>query len=282
MTIDIKPLTGGIGAEVFGANINDTGQFAAIAQAFSDHAVIVIRDQTVTPPEQIAFARQFGEININRFFAKVDGHDEIALVLKEPDQKTAIGETWHTDHSYDTAPAMCSMLHAIETPDVGGDTIFASMYTSFEALSEGLQNTLRGMQAWHSSRHVFGQEGDRTRDTRKDGRIGNAEAASQDALHPVVIRHPLSGREALYVNPQFTTHFDGWSKDESKALIDFLGQHCTKPEYTCRVRWRPGTITIWDNRATWHKAVNDYHGHRRLMHRITIEGVTLERAQIAA
>ena len=154
--MEIRPLTTSIGAEIIGADVSNPDQFGAIHKAFTDHAVIVIRDQKITPQQQIDFARRFNPVNVNRFFAKVEGHDEIALVLKEPDQKTAIGERWHTDHSYDAAPAMCSILHAIETPEVGGDTTFASMYASFDALSEGLKTTLRGMKAWHSSRHIFG------------------------------------------------------------------------------------------------------------------------------
>ncbi|MEM7058622.1 MAG: TauD/TfdA family dioxygenase [Pseudomonadota bacterium] len=281
MGLEIKPLTGGLGAEVLGADIRDPAQFDPIFQAFADHAVIAIRDQDITPDDQIAFAERIAPINVNRFFSKVPGYDKVAMVLKEADQTRAIGEEWHTDHSYDLAPAQCSILHCIETPETGGDTTFASMYTSFEGLSEGLQETLRGMKAWHSSRHVFGDTAMRNDDTGKDGRIGNAAAATQDSLHPVVIRHPLSGREALYVNPQFTTHFDGWTAAESRPLIDFLERHVTSPEYTCRVRYAPGTIVIWDNRATWHKATNDYHGHRRLMHRITVEGPTLDAALAA-
>ena len=159
--------------------------------------------------------------------------------------------------------------------------MFASMYAAFDALSDGLKDTLRDMKAWHSSRHIFGAERKET-EVRDTGRIGNTDLATQDHLHPVVIRHPLSGREALYVNPEFTVTFDGWNKDESRALISFLEGHCTRPEFTCRVRWHPGTIGIWDNRATWHKAVNDYAGHRRLMHRITIEGVELSASRLAA
>ncbi len=281
MSFEVKPLTGGIGAEVMGANVADLEQADALMAAFTDHAVIVIRDQKITPDQQLAFARRIGTINVNRFFAHVPDHPEIALVLKEPDQQRAIGERWHTDHSYDEIPAMCSMLHAVETPEVGGDTVFASMYAAFDALSEGLKTTLRGMHAWHSSRHVFGADR-KDKETTKTGRIGNPEMATQDALHPVVINHPLSGREALYVNPEFTINFDGWTPEESAALIGYLERHCTKPEFTCRVRWRPGDITIWDNRATWHKAVNDYAGHRRLMHRITIEGVALSATRLAA
>ena len=241
---------------------------------------IAIHDQQITPDDQIAFAERFGQINVNRFFATVPGYEKVAMVLKEADQKKAIGEAWHTDHSYDVAPAMCSILHCIETPEVGGDTCFASMYTSFEGLSDGMKDTLRGMKAWHSSRHVFGAVRESS-ETAFTGRIGNSDAATQDSLHPVIIRHPLSGREALYVNPQFTTHFDGWTADESRPLIDFLERHVTSPEYTCRVRYAPGTIVVWDNRATWHKATNDYHGHRRLMHRITVEGETLAAAMAA-
>ena len=278
--MQIKPLTGGLGAEVLDADVRDPDQFDAIFQAFTDHAVIAIRDQNIQPTDQIAFAERFGPININRFFAKVPGHEKIAMVLKEPDQTSAIGETWHTDHSYDVEPAMCSILHCIETPEVGGDTMFASMYAAFEGLSDGLKDVLRGLNAWHSSRHVFGTPRE-VSETSRDGRIGNSDAAMQDALHPMVIRHPLSGRETLYVNGQFTTHIDGWSPAESKALLDFLYTHALQPEFTCRMRYRPGTIVIWDNRATWHKAVNDYHGHRRLMHRITVEGPKLSAALAA-
>lgn len=280
MTLQVKLLTGGLGADIFGADVRDPAQFNTIFQAFTDHAVIAIRDQDITPNDQIAFAERFGTINVNRFFAKVPGHEKIAMVLKEADQTRAIGENWHTDHSYDQAPAMCSILHCIETPEVGGDTMFASMYAAFDALSDGLKDTLRGLSAWHSSRHVFGKAREAS-ETAKSGRIGNAEAATQDALHPMVIRHPLSGREALYVNRGFTIRIDGWTEAESKALLDYLYAHAIQPEYTCRVRYRPGTIVIWDNRATWHKAINDYHGHRRLMHRITVEGPELAAALAA-
>lgn len=277
MTLAVKPLTGALGAEIVGADLRREGDFDAIRQAFIDHSVIAIRGQELTPDDHLAFARRWGRINVNRFFKPVPDHPEIAMVLKEPDQRMAIGESWHTDHSYDQVPAMGSVLHAIETPATGGDTMFVSMAAAWDGLSEGLKSVLKGLKAWHSSRHVFGAAA-AGGESRRDGRIGNAERAEQDALHPVVIRHPLSGREGLYVNPQFTTHIDGWTAGESAALLGFLYEHCGKPEYACRVRWSPGTVTMWDNRATWHKAVNDYHGQRRLMHRVTVEGVALEGA----
>lgn len=280
MTIAIKPLTGGLGAEIIGADMRRDADFPAIRQAFIDHSVIAIRGQKLTPEDHLAFARRWGAINVNRFFAKVPGYPEIAVVLKEPDQKAAIGENWHTDHSYDQIPAMGSILYALETPAVGGDTMFASMALAYDALSDGFKETLGRLRAWHSSRHTFGAvvaDGE----TSQDGRIGNPAAATQDALHPVVISHPLSGRKGLYVNPNFATHIDGWSEAESAALLGYLYAHCARPEFTCRVRWTPGTVTMWDNRATWHKAINDYHGHRRLMHRVTVEGVELQAAMTA-
>ena len=270
----VHPLSPALGAEVLGADIRRDEDAAAVQAAFSEHSVVVVRGQSLEPDEQIAFARRFGAINVNRFFKAMDSHPEVALVIKEPDQKKAIGENWHTDHSYDEIPALGSVLYAVEAPPVGGDTMFASMAAAYDALSEGFRRTLDGLSAWHSSRHVFGPARANT-ETGRDGRIGNTDAATQDARHPVVITHPLSGRRCLYVNPTFTLRIDGWTDDESKALLDFLYAHCSRPEFCCRVRWSPGDLTIWDNRATWHKAINDYHGHRRFMRRITVEGVAL-------
>ena len=275
--MEIKPLTGGLGAEILGADVRDVDAFEAIKDAFATHSVIVIRGQTITPEDHLAFARRFGTINVNRFFKPVDGHPEIATVFKDRDQMQAIGEGWHTDHSYDSAPAMGSILHAIEIPPVGGDTVFASMPMAFETLSPKMQEIVFGLSAWHSSRHAFGT-GIKDTEASRSGRYRNPEAATQDVLHPIVIRHPLSGRKCLYVNPGFTTHIDGLSEAESEAILAMLYRHCQRPEFQCRVRWQAGDVTMWDNRATWHKAINDYHGHRRLMHRVTVEGCELAAA----
>lgn len=272
--MDIKPLTGGLGAEIFGADIRRPEDFEAIQGAFTSHSVIVLRGQSARPDDHLAFARRFGAINVNRFFKRVEGHPEIAMVLKEKDQKEAIGEGWHTDHSYDQIPAMGSILHAIEMPPYGGDTLFISMGAAYEALSPKMRDFLDGLWAMHSSRHVFGTN---TLDSEaaRSGRLGNATAAKQDARHPVVITHPLSGRRGLFVNPVFTTHIEGLTLGESDAILAMLYEHCKQPEFQCRVRWQAGDITMWDNRATWHKAINDYHGFRRLMHRVTVDGVAL-------
>ena len=271
--IEVVPVSGGVGVEVHNVDIKagiDAGTFDELRTAFVENGLIFLRDQDITPGEHIAFAERWGEININRFFPRLDGYDQIATVTKEPDQTTNIGGGWHTDHSYDHVPAMGSILIARETPPVGGDTLFACMYTAYDTLSDGLKQTLEDMKAVHSSRHIFGEQSS-YRDTMKD-RFSNPEDATQDAVHPVVITHPESGRKALYVNPGFTLHFDGWTAAESKPLLDYLYAHAVQLEHTTRFQWAPGSIAFWDNRCTWHYALNDYHGTRREMHRITIEG----------
>ncbi len=281
-TLEVRPLSRALGAEIGGvdiaAGIGD-GQFAELQQAFADHGVIFLRDQDITPAQHLAFAERWGSINVNRFFRASDADPRIAEVLKEPHQRANIGSQWHTDHSYDQIPAMGSILYAREVPRVGGDTLFASMYAAWDPLSDGMKAMLLGLRAWHSSRHAFGEAAYVDTDPEDlGGRLGNTAAATQDALHPVAIRHPLSGRTALYVNGDFTLRFDGWSEEESRPLLDYLFAHATRPEFTCRFRWRQGSLAIWDNRATQHLALNDYHGERRLMHRITIDGVALDAA----
>ena len=169
---------------------------------------------------------------------------------------------------------MGSILVAREVPSAGGDTLFANICDAFDALSDGLKQTLRGMTAVHSSAHVFGTK---AKEKHGDLVFHNAEQVG-DVLHPVVIRHPLSGREALYVNGDFTLHFEGWSVEDSAPLLEYLYAHVTRDEFTSRFQWRDGSIAFWDNRATWHSAQNDYQGERRLMHRITVAGCPLQAA----
>ena len=276
-TINVKPLSGNIGAEIDGVKLKKISkeQFKEIKIVFGKYGVIFFRNQNLSPEEEIIFAELWGEININRFFTNLEGYPKIALVSKEPDQKKNIGGAWHTDHTYDLEPAMGSILFAHQVPKKGGDTLFSSMYAAYETLSDGLKDTLKNMYGRHSSRHVFGtSRAERNDDTV--GRIINSENAKQDAIHPVVITHPQTGKKALFVNPTFTLGFDGWSDEESKPLLNYLYSHATKPEFTCRFKWEEGSIAFWDNRSTWHLAVNDYHGQRRLMHRITINGTRLK------
>lgn len=274
--LEVIPTSGALGAELRGVNLAQpvTADVAQeIRGALAEHGVIFFRDQHITPEQHIAFAERVAPININRFFKPASGYPQIAEVRKEPEQDKNIGGAWHTDHSYDQIPALGSILLAREVPPRGGDTLFASMWQAYEALSEGLKKTLESLRAVHSSRHVFGAQARRERDM--GDRLINAEQATQDAVHPVVIRHPESGRKILYVNRTFTTRFEGWTAEESKPLLEYLYAHGSRPEFQTRFQWKAGSIAIWDNRSTWHLAVNDYHGERRLMHRITLEGTPI-------
>jgi taurine dioxygenase len=276
--IRIEPLSPFVGAEIDRVDLSKPlpgAVFAEIEHAFRNHGVIFFRGQTLTPEQQIAFAERFGRIEVNRFFSAVDGYPEIAEVRKEAEQKSNIGGSWHTDHSYDHIPAKASLLYAREVPPVGGDTLFSSMYAAYESLSSGLKQTLEGLKAEHSSRHVFGHTARGLAASDLKGRIGNPDLAIQDAIHPVVIKHPESGRKALYVNPNFTVRIDGWTDEESAALLSYLYKHAARPEFTVRFRWQSGSLALWDNRATWHYALNDYTGQRRLLHRITVQGTPL-------
>jgi len=279
-SLEIRPSGGGVGAFVDGIDLAalDAPTASTLKTALGDYGVLFFRDQDLTTDQHLAMAEHFGGVNVNRFFAHVPEEPRIAEVRKEPGQKSNIGGGWHTDHSYDQIPAMGSILLARETPPQGGDTVFANMYEAYESLSEGLKATLEGLNAVHSSRHVFGKDANyKNRGDDVKGRLGNEEAATQDAIHPVVIKHPISGRKALYVNSGFTLRFEGWTDAESKPLLDFLYQHAARQEFTYRFQWQNGSVAFWDNRATWHYALNDYHGHRRLMHRVTVEGCEIGR-----
>ena len=273
--IEVRPHDGGCGAEVLGVDLRSLGEadLAAVRAAYAAHGVIFFRDQTLSEDEHIAFARRWGAIDINKFFPHIDGYPEIAAVRKEKAQKTNIGGGWHTDHSYDQIPAMGSILVARALPQKGGDTLFADMYAAYEALDDETKAQIADLKAIHSNSHVFGSKS--YYDNPERAEFANDDAVSK-AVHPVVITHPLSGRKALYVNPGFTTRLDGKSPEESRPLLHRLFAHAMKPQFTTRFRWRKGSIAFWDNRATWHFALNDYHGEERLMHRITVAGVALQ------
>ncbi|MBV1879680.1 MAG: TauD/TfdA family dioxygenase [Pseudomonadales bacterium] len=268
----------GCGVEISGFDLtrHNAPDLESVKQAFADYGLVFFRDQKLSEQQHIQFAENFGKININRFFAAHPDYPQIALVSKDPDQTTNIGGGWHTDHSYDLEPALGSILVAREVPEQGGATCFANLYRAYESLSAGLKATLAGLSAVHSARHIFGSQGAHEQQDITD-RVGNSAAADvlTDVIHPMVITHPLSGRKALYVNPAFTLHIAGWRVEESRALLDYLYTVVQQDENTTEFNWRPGSVAFWDNRATWHLAKNDYHGHKRLMHRITVEGCAL-------
>lgn len=269
MVWQVRKLSGLCGAELTGARLEgaDAAMLDAARDALAEHGVVTFPDQHLSPEGHLAFARHLGQIDVNRFFTPVEGYPDIAEVRTLPDATAVIGGTWHSDHSYDPAPAMASILSARELPPYGGDTQFASQVAALNALSPGLRRVLAGLRAEHSDASFA------------DSKLGlneNRDAFRGAVTHPVIIRHPQTGVGALYVNGDFTTRFEGWSEVESAPLLRWLYAHCTQPIFCCRVAWRPGMVAVWDNRLVQHYATADYAGYGRLMHRITVAGQPLE------
>lgn len=274
MSLQIIPLSGTLGAEIFGADLQSgltNAAFDEIHQAFLDHKVIVLRGQTGLQPEaHKAFARRFGTLSIHPYVKGMKDHPELLEIIKEKEDKVNFGGGWHTDMSFEETPALGSILHAIEIPPYGGDTLFADQQAAYDALSPGLKETLSQLKAVHSASREYGVHG-ASAQARKSMDASLAGDAPEYE-HPVVRTHPVTGRKGLYVNPAFTLRFAGWSKRDSKPLLDYLFNHAREESFTCRVRWQAGDVTMWDNRCTWHYALNDYPGHRRHMRRATVIG----------
>ncbi|MEM9682473.1 MAG: TauD/TfdA family dioxygenase [Pseudomonadota bacterium] len=275
-SITVKPMAGAIGAEVGGVNLSREQPPAVwdeIHRAFLDHLVIAFRDQSLTPQQQIDLAARFGKPTIYPFIQGLDDAPEVIEILKTEKDQDNFGGSWHSDTTYMEHPALGSVLYAKETPAAGGDTMFANMYCAYESLSDGMRASLDGLHALNSSAQNY--RGGRAAKMKKLAGMKNSYKVNSDvleAVHPVVRTHPVTGRKALYLNGSHTLRFRGMTEEESKPLIDFLAKHAVRPEFTCRLRWEPRTIAIWDNRCAQHYALNDYPGQRRRMHRVTIEG----------
>jgi taurine dioxygenase len=270
--LEVRPLSRAVGAEILGINLLDPvsdAQIAEIRKIWLQHSVVFFREQPLEPGAFQAFAQRFGEIIEYPFVKGLPDFPLIVPVLKLPHEKHNFGGVWHTDTTYLQEPPMATMLIARELPPVGGDTLFASNYAAFEGLSPALQDTLRTLKGVNSSAKaaVTHSREDRLADSATDK--GRSELNSE---HPVVRTHPETGREALYVNPGHTVRFAGWTEEESAPLLNYLFEQQVKPEYTCRFVWRPGSIAFWDNRCALHNPINDYHGYKRLLHRITLKG----------
>lgn len=269
--LDVRPLSGGIGAEISGVDLARplaAGTIRALRAALLEHVVIFFRDQTMTPRALLALAERFGEPAEYPFVQGLAACPLVIPIVKEPHETVNFGGIWHSDTSYLERPPMATLLYALETPPVGGDTLFANTYLAYEGLSDGLKRLLGRLRA------VNRADKPATLRTREDMRRshGKADARGTNAVHPVVRTHPETGRKALYVNLAHTERFDGMTAAESAPLLDYLFAQQVRPELTCRFRWRPGSLAFWDNRASLHYPLNDYHGHRRVMHRVTIAG----------
>jgi taurine dioxygenase len=276
-TLDIRPLSGAIGAEIGGIDLSgplDDMSVAAIRRAWLDHLVIFFRDQDLPPDRLMALARRFGKPIEYPFVGGIDGFPEVTPVVKLEHERVNFGGIWHSDTTYLETPPMGTFLVAREVPDTGGDTLFANMYLAYEALSDGMKRLIDPLVGVNSSRKA---DASKTREDRMKADMkseGAGGGARQDyvAEHPVVRTHPETGRKALYVNIGHTQRFKDMTEEESAPLLAFLFAHQTRPEFTCRFRWTAGSLALWDNRCAQHNPVNDYHGHRRVMHRVTLEG----------
>jgi len=271
-SISVQPVTGALGAEISGVDLakdlsDDT--VAAIRRAWLQHLVIFFRDQDLSPAEFLAFARRFGEPIEYPFVKGLDEFPEIIPVLKLEHERVNFGGIWHSDTAYLDVPPMASMLVAREVPVAGGDTLFANMYLAYETLSDGMRRLLEPLWGVNSSAKA---DVTRTREDRLKTDARDDVGKELVAEHPVVRTHPETGRKALYVNFAHTVRFRGMTEKESAPLLEFLFQHQIRPEFTCRFSWQVGSLALWDNRCAQHNPVNDYHGYRRLMHRITLAG----------
>jgi len=275
-TITVDKIAGALGAEISGVDLSrelDGEVVGEIRQALVDHCVIFFRGQHLTPEQQIAFGRHFGALQVHDFVAGMNTHPEIIEVRKEEHEMRNFGGGWHTDVSYLEKPALGSVLYALEVPAYGGDTMFANQYLAYETLSDGLKSMLGEMRAMHSARKSYGTNAVRVReDVKSSMKLRFTEEAHAEVDHPVVRTHVESGKKCLYVHGGFTTRFQDMTEEESAPLLHYLYEHAVRPEFTCRFRWEKGSIAFWDNRCVQHNAINDYHGQRRVMHRVTIEG----------
>ena len=270
--IEIRPIAGAIGAEIYGADLSkepDDETVNAIRHAWLTHCVIFFRDQELPPGRFLTFAKRFGTVIEYPFIKGLEEFPEIIPVVKLEHEKTNFGGIWHSDTAYLEAPPMATMLVTREVPPHGGDTMFANMYLAYETLSEGMKRVLDGLIAINTSAKA---DVSRTREDRVRESLRADAKKEYVGEHPVVRTHPETGRKALYLNAGHTLRFKDMSEAESAPILNYLFQHQVRPEFTCRFNWRVGSIAFWDNRCALHNPINDYHGFRRVMHRITLAG----------
>lgn len=270
-SLGVERLAGAIGAEISGVDLREplsAEQVATLRRVWLEHGVVLLRDQHLTPAQFLTFARSIGTPVEYPFVHGIAGYPTIIEVKKLEHERVNFGGVWHTDTAYLDQPPMATLLLAREVPPQGGDTLFASQVAAYEALSDGMKRLLEGLRCVNSSDKA---DTSRTREDRiAEG--GRSERRTYEAEHPAVRVHPETGQRALYMNAGHTVRFAGMTQAESAPLLQFLFEHQKKEEFTCRLRWQVGSIALWDNRCVQHYPINDYHGYRRVMHRITLAG----------
>ena len=264
--LEVRRLTNHIGAEISNVDLSkdlDQSVIDEIKLAHALYGVIFFRDQRITPAQHDAFARRFGELTDVFYVKTVDGHGQMSAVVKNEEDRSNIGGSWHADQTFQQQPPRGAILVARELPDVGGDTLFSSAALAFESLSPGLQQLLERLDVVHSNERLV---------RATSANLIGKDRPIEEVIHPAVIRNPITGRKSLFLTPFYVQRFDGWSEADSQPLLDYLYRLAARPESQVRFTWKPGSIAFWDNWQVWHYAVNDYHGKRRMMHRLAIKG----------
>lgn len=280
--IEVKPIAGALGAEIHNVDLRDLNDevFDEIHHAWLEHLVVFFRDQDITPDQQLAFAKRFGGIHYHPYMKGMDDHPEILEIIKTKDDTHTFGSVWHTDQMFNPKPAKATILYAKETPEAGGDTMFANMYTAYDRLSDGMKAMIQQVKTWNVGERMKRTSGGMSGASRSERYAGNPQMAAKvqdpgdlqtETAHPLVRTHPDTKKKALYIG-NHTQTLEGFEEKEADVIIDYLRDHSVQPEMTCRFRWAPGSMALWDNRCTQHRALADYPGLRRRMHRITIAG----------
>ena len=274
--LSVAPAGGSAGAIVTGLDLSrpyGADEIAGLRRALLDHLVVALPDQAMSLDDLERLTDALGGRDVTPFVKPMPDRPYVIRILKEPDEKLNFANAWHTDLSYLPAPPSFTILYCLESPPVGGDTVWANQYMAYETLSAGLRETLLGLDAVHSAGPAYGTGGylDGVKD-KMSTPIAPSKDAYREHTHPAVIAHPETGRAALYLNPVYTQRIAGWTNSESQGLLQHIYRHAVNENFTWRLRWAKGTLAIWDNRATQHFALNDYHGYRREMVRTSVKG----------
>ena len=275
--MEIIPIAKSLGAEVIGAQLvnMDVKTYSSIEKAFSRYLVLCFRDQQLGPCDLVNLARKFEGVGETPYLSGLEDYPDVVPIVKEANEKSqhTFGSGWHTDFTFQKKPPARTLLYALDVPPKGGDTLFANLQDAYESLSTGMQESLSRLRALHSSIRSYGPNAS-LKNHLENMTITNEKEEPGFESHPVIRKHPVTGKPALWINPTYTIRFDGMTDQESQPLLDYLNDLITEARFTCRVNWKRNSLVMWDNRCTQHSASSDYAGHRREMWRITTAGDT--------
>lgn len=275
--MEIIPIAKSLGAEVIGAQLvnMDVKTYSSIEKAFSRYLVLCFRDQQLGPCDLVNLARKFGGVGETPYLSGLEDYPDVVPIVKEANEKSqhTFGSGWHTDFTFQKKPPARTLLYALDVPPKGGDTLFANLQDAYESLSTGMQESLSRLRALHSSIRSYGPNAS-LKNHLENMTITNEKEEPGFESHPVIRKHPVTGKPSLWINPTYTIRFDGMTDQESQPLLDYLNDLITEARFTCRVNWKRNSLVMWDNRCTQHSASSDYAGHRREMWRITTAGDT--------